>query len=99
MNDSIVCKYCGSSEVVTYGTFEGVQRYWCKDSKRKFADNNALPHMKTSSRIVASALSCYFGGIPLDSIQRHLQQQELAMSSRFVGIDVCPWSKAGYQNA
>ncbi|MFC1983269.1 IS6 family transposase [Chloroflexota bacterium] len=69
------CKFCDSSNVVKYGTHEGVQRYWCKDCKRKFADNDALPEMKTPIRCIASALSCYFGGMPLDSIQRHLQQQ------------------------
>ena len=75
MENEINCKYCGSTNVVKYGTHEGIQRYWCKDCKRKFADNNALPEMKTPIRHIASALSCYFGGMPLDAIQRHLQQQ------------------------
>ena len=69
------CKYCNSTNVVKYGTHEGIQRYWCKDCKRKFADNNALPEMKTPIRHIASALSCYYGGMALDAIQRHLQQQ------------------------
>ncbi len=69
------CKYCGSPNVVKFGTFEGVQRYWCKDCERKFADNDALPKMKTPVTVIASALSCYYGGMPLDAIQRHLQQQ------------------------
>jgi len=71
----IKCKYCGSPNIIRYGTFEGIQRYWCKDCQRKFADNQALPKMRTPQKAVASALSCYFGGMPLDSIQRHLQQQ------------------------
>ncbi|MGB2800165.1 MAG: DDE-type integrase/transposase/recombinase [Dehalococcoidia bacterium] len=70
-----LCKYCGSMNVVKFGTFEGVQRYYCKDCNRKFADNDALPKMKTPVRVIASAMSCYFGGMPLDSIQRHLNQQ------------------------
>jgi len=74
-NDIIKCKYCNSTNVVKYGTFEGIQRYWCKDCKRKFADNDALPKMKTPIKIISSALSCYYGGMPLDAIQRHLQQQ------------------------
>jgi len=41
------CKYCGSPNVVKFGTFNGIQRYWCKDCKRKFADNKALLKMKT----------------------------------------------------
>ena len=43
----IKCKFCGSRRVVKYGHFRGVQRWWCKDCKRKFVDNEALPKMKT----------------------------------------------------
>lgn len=75
MRDKGICKYCGSPNVVKYGTFQGIQRYWCKDCKRKFADNRALPKMKTDVKVISAALSCYFGGMPLDAIQRHLQQQ------------------------
>lgn len=69
------CKYCGSPNVTKFGTFQGIQRYWCKGCKRKFADNRALPTMKTPIEHISTALSCYFGGMPLDAIQRHLQQQ------------------------
>ena len=69
------CKYCNSTNVVKFGTFQGVQRYWCKDCKRKYADNKALPKMKTDVKVISAALSCYFGGMPLDAIQRHLHQQ------------------------
>jgi len=31
--------------------------------------------MKTDTKIISAALSCYFGGMPLDAIQRHLEQQ------------------------
>ncbi|MBI2832442.1 MAG: IS1/IS6 family transposase [Chloroflexi bacterium] len=69
------CPNCESDHIVKYGTYEGVQRYFCKVCKRKFVPNRALPKMKTPSNVVASALSGYFGGMPLDAIQRHLQQQ------------------------
>jgi putative transposase len=71
----VSCKYCSSENVVKFGIVEGIQRYWCKDCERKFADNNALPKMKTDKAIIAEALSCYFGGMPLDAIQTHLEQQ------------------------
>ena len=74
-NRQLICKYCGSPDVIKFGTFNGIQRYWCKDCKRKFADNRALPKMKTDVKIISAALSCYFGGMPLDAIQRHLHQQ------------------------
>ena len=68
------CKYCGSPNVIKFGTFQGIQRYWCKDCKRKFVANK-LPKMKTPTNHISAALSCYFGGMPLDAIQRHLHQQ------------------------
>jgi len=34
--NNLNCKYCGSPNVVKFGTFNGIQRYWCKDCKRKF---------------------------------------------------------------
>jgi putative transposase len=68
------CKYCQSPNVVKFGTFQGIQRYWCKDCKRKFVAGT-LPKMKTDTNVISAALSCYFGGMPLDAIQRHLEQQ------------------------
>lgn len=69
------CKYCGSTNLVRYGRANVVQYWWCKDCKRKFADNSALPHMRTPIRQVASALSMYYGGTSLNAIRRHLEQQ------------------------
>jgi putative transposase len=73
-DEAVVCKYCGSPNVIKFGTFNGIQRYWCKDCKRKFVADK-LPKMKTPTSHISSALSCYFGGMPLDAVQRHLQQQ------------------------
>jgi putative transposase len=75
LEKEIKCKYCNSPNVIKFGTFNGIQRYYCKDCKRKFADNRALPKMKTDVNVISAALSCYFGGMPLDAIQRHLEQQ------------------------
>jgi len=71
----LTCKYCGSWDIVRYGQFRGVQRWWCNKCKRKFAENEAIPGMKTSAKQVASALSMYYGGMSLNGIRRHLQQQ------------------------
>jgi len=90
------CKYCDSSNVIKFGTFQGVQRYWCKDCKRKFADNRALPGMKTPVEHISSALSCYFGGMPLDAIQRHLQQQHKVYYSE---MGIYNWIKRFSQEA
>lgn len=71
----VKCKYCGSRNVVKFGTHKGVQRWWCKDCKRKFTATDTLFKMKTPVRQIASALSGYYGGMSLDSVARHLEQQ------------------------
>lgn len=71
----VKCKYCGSEDVVKFGTYKGIQRWWCKDCKRKFVDTDALYKMKTPIRQIASALSGYYGGMSLNAICRHLEQQ------------------------
>jgi len=70
---SIPCKYCQSENVIKYGIFEGSQRYWCKDCQRKFVPDT-ICKMKTPMKQIASALGNYFGGMPLDAIQRQQNQ-------------------------
>ena len=68
------CKYCGSKNIVRFGHYQNVQRWWCKDCKRKFAHNDALPRMKTPIIQVASALSMFYEGMSLHGIRRNLEQ-------------------------
>ncbi len=68
------CKYCGSKRIVRFGHYQNVQRWWCKDCKRKFAHNDALPRMKTPIIQVASALSMFYEGMSLHGIRRNLEQ-------------------------
>jgi len=70
--DIATCKYCGSPNVVKFGTYKGIQRYFCKDCKRKFV-LNTLPKMKTPISWIADAMDSYYRGFPLDSIQGHMQ--------------------------
>ncbi len=72
--ETLTCKYCGSEKVVKFGMFQNSQRWWCNDCKRKFADNDALPRMKTPIEQVATALSMYYEGMSLAKIRRHLDQ-------------------------
>jgi putative transposase len=66
------CKYCGSSNIIKFGTFQGVQRYWCKDCQRKFTELDTLPKMKTPINEIGSVLNMYYGGMPIDAIQAQL---------------------------
>jgi len=70
----IVCKHCGGHNIIRYGTHNGNQRFWCKDCKRKFADNDALPEMQTPVEQIGSAISMFYEGQSLNSITR-LQTQ------------------------
>ncbi|MFC1987979.1 transposase [Chloroflexota bacterium] len=70
-----VCKYCGSGGVVKFGTYKGVQRYWCKSCKRKFKADDTTFHMKTDANEVSSALNMYYEGMSISAIRRHLQQE------------------------
>lgn len=69
------CKYCGSTNVVKYGTVKDVQNFWCKDCERKFADNDALPDMRKPQAEIASALSAFYSGMSIDETRLHLKQE------------------------
>jgi transposase-like protein len=74
-SEVIACKDCGSTAVVKFGTYKGVQRYWCKSCQRKFKGDNALFHMKVSHEHISSALSMYYEGMSIGDICRHLKQE------------------------
>lgn len=68
------CKYCDSPNIIKFGTFQGIQRYWCKDCKRKFTELDTLPKMKTPINEIGSVLNMYYSGSPIDAIQTQLKQ-------------------------
>jgi putative transposase len=70
----VTCKYCGSRNVIRWGKFRGIQRFWCNDCHRKFADNDALPNMQTPVEQVGSAVGMFYEGQSLNSICRTLAQ-------------------------
>jgi putative transposase len=73
------CKYCNSGNIVKFGTFQGMQRYFCKSCHRKFADNDALPKMKTPIWIISLALNLYYEGMSPGAIQSEINQQHGAI--------------------
>ena len=70
-----VCKYCQSENVIKYGLYKDVQRYFCKDCKRKFAGIDTIPKMQYPTHQVADALNMYYEGMSLNDIRRNLIQQ------------------------
>jgi len=49
----IKCKYCNSPNIVKFGTYKGVQRYFCKDCKRKFKNDDSLLYGKVPADDIA----------------------------------------------
>jgi putative transposase len=81
----LTCKLCGSENIVKFGFYHGIQRWWCKDCRHKFAANDALPGMKTPAQEVASALELYFEGVHLNEISQILcRAYEIEVSSTSV---------------
>lgn len=75
VNELITCKNCGSNAVVKFGSYKGVQRYWCKACNRKFKADTTLFHMKTSPEQISSALRMYYDGMSIKDIKGLLKQE------------------------
>ena len=79
-----VCKFCGSENIVKRGyrnTQNGkVQRFFCKDCKRKFIVDEGFERMKATPETVTVALDLYFKGISMRAIVDHIKQ--------FYGVEV-----------
>ncbi|MFC2005089.1 DDE-type integrase/transposase/recombinase [Chloroflexota bacterium] len=74
-NEQIICPHCESIGVMKYGTYKGVQRYFCKVCQRKFKADDTLFHMKTDTNLVSSALNMYYEGMSVKEVRRHLLQE------------------------
>jgi len=69
------CKYCGSKNLWLYGKYKDSQRFFCRDCKRKFAGNFALPKMRSPVNHVGDALQSYFSGMSLNEVRQNIEQQ------------------------
>jgi putative transposase len=75
INIEIRCKYCNSRNISKYGIYKNIQRWWCKDCKRKFADNSDYQRTRIPSEAVHSVLYLYYKGMPLKSIRQQLEEE------------------------
>jgi putative transposase len=69
------CKYCGSKNLWLYGKYKGKQLFFCRDCKRKFTGNFALPKMRSPVSHVGDALQSYFSGMSLNEVKQNMEQQ------------------------
>lgn len=83
----ITCKNCGSEHVIKYGSYKGVQRYWCKACNRKFKADDSPFHMKVSPQHISGALSMYYTGSSITDIRNHIRQETGYHPSKSVVFD------------
>jgi transposase-like protein len=82
VNESIVCKYCELNTVSKCGSYNGIQRYFCKSCGHKFkTDSNAF-YSKVPSEIISTALNMFYKGNRTCEIIRSLKQEYQFSSSR-----------------
>ena len=74
--NQVNCKHCQSARVVRFGTYHGVQRYWCKDCKRKFKADDSLFRGKVSASDISTALNEYYSGMSINDIRRRIKQEK-----------------------
>jgi len=70
----VVCKYCGSEDVVKYGVRDGVQDYICRACGRKFTAKDAPEGMQTPTEQIGSSLRMFYDGLSLSDVARNLEQ-------------------------
>jgi transposase-like protein len=73
--ETINCKLCGSNNVIRFGRYKRIQRWFCKDCQHKFADNDALAGMRMPGNRVATAVGMYYEGRSLNVIPGLVFQQ------------------------
>jgi transposase-like protein len=70
----IVCKWCGSKDIMKYGKSGGVQEYLCKECGRKFT-NRDMPFAKRSTtEQIGTSISSYYDGLSFADVARHLSE-------------------------
>jgi len=73
--ETIKCPHCSSEGIVKFGSYKGVQRYFCKSCHRKFKADGSLYHMKVPANLISSTLNMWYEGMSQNAIRRHLQQE------------------------
>jgi len=59
----IACRFCGSTDLIKYGTYKDMQYYLCKSCERKSTGTDAYPQMQYSKDLIVSALEYYYNGM------------------------------------
>ena len=68
----MICKYCGSEDVVKNGHVKGKQFYLCKSCGHKFVEPKAYPKMRVKGKIIATTIDLYFEGLSVRKVQAQI---------------------------
>ncbi|MGP8057094.1 MAG: IS6 family transposase [Nitrososphaerales archaeon] len=83
--DFQACLYCYSKNIVKHGLRHNsngdIQRFTCRDCRKRFSVNLGFERMKASPQMITSALQLYFTGESLRNVQRFLQLQGVEVRS------------------
>ncbi len=69
------CKICDSASVRKFGTYKGVQNYYCNECHTKFTGTDALPHGRVSPSYIASALNNFYTGSSFHDIENDIDNR------------------------
>ncbi|RJO62588.1 MAG: IS6 family transposase [Dehalococcoidia bacterium] len=72
--EPIVCKWCGSKDIMKYGISEGGQEYICKVCKRKFTNRDMPFGKRSTAENIGTSISSYYDGLSFADIARHLSE-------------------------
>jgi len=72
--EPILCKWCGSADIMKYGVRNGIQEYICLKCKRKFNAKDAPFKMRTEVEQIGASLNMFYDGLSFADIARHLEE-------------------------
>ena len=77
---SIECRHCQSKKTIKYGKYKTqhrgyIQRYFCKDCKRHFVEDDGFLKMKNNEKMICMSIDSYIDGLSSrkmrDQLNRH----------------------------
>ena len=71
--EPILCKWCGSDDIIKHGVKEGVQQYLCQKCGRQFSNTDNPYGMRTTVTQIGDSLNLYYTGSSLTDIANHLK--------------------------
>jgi putative transposase len=72
--EPIHCKWCGSVDVMKYGSRKGVQEYICQKCGRKFIAKDTPFKSQTPAEQIGAALAMFYDGLSFAEIARRMSE-------------------------